>query len=348
MAEVSEAEVTIDNFTDEEWMEYSIQQRWSDGLPLLIPTVDAVERMLSFAPATNESFAAIPPRWVIPTIQSIAANAVMAGCRPEYFPSVLGALRAVSQPDYNLHGILATTHPCGPMLLFNGPSARKIGMRSGSNCLGQGWRANAAIGRALQLILRNIGGARPGETDRASHGGPAKYSFCFAEDEDASPWDPYHVRMGYSVEDDVVTSIAGEGPHNVNDHGSTKGDNVLTTVAGTMSQVGSNQMYCRGPCFIILGPEHAMTIHRDGYSIEDIQAILHNRSKVHFSRVADENLNPDVGNLAVPVVNDYCFLIPKPEDIHIVVAGGPGKHSVFVPSFSFTRVISETISSKVA
>jgi hypothetical protein len=276
---------------------------------------------------------------VIPTLQSLAANAVMAGCRSEYFPVVLAALRAVLTPEYNLHGSLATTHSCAPMLLVNGPLRKELEINCSSNCFGQGWRANATIGRALQLILLNLGGAKPGIMDRSTQGSPAKYAFCFGENEEQSPWEPYHVRRGFDVGDSVVTAIPAEAPHNVNDHGSTTGEGILTTIAGTISQVGANTIYGTAPYFIVFGPEHAQTVHRDGWTIPDIQEHLDMQSRVHVSRVSKDNQESYAG-MGRPLVDDHYHMTPSPDDIHILVAGGPGKHSAYIPPFGFTEACS--------
>ncbi len=342
MTDAADAEVLdIGELTQEAWMDYAIAQDWSDGLPLMMPTEDAVERFLAVARGINEPFPPITPRRVVPTLKSLAANAVMAGCKPEYFPAVLAGLRAVLVEDYNLHGTLATTHPCAPMLLINGPIRKDIGLNCSSNCFGQGWRSNAAIGRALQLILSNVGGAKPGVTDRSTMGSPAKYTFCFGENEEESPWEPYHVRKGFARGDSVVTAMAAEPPHNINDHGSTSAEGILTTIAGTISEVGTNNIYGKGPYFVVLGPEHAATLHRDGLSIADIQRELHHRSRVHISRVSNENRA--AYKETRPVADDHYHLAPTQDDIHVLVAGGPGKHSAFIPSFGMTAAPSVKI-----
>ena len=146
----------------------------------------------------NRPYAPVPPRQIIPTVQALAANAVMAGCKPEYFPVVTAALRGVLDPEYNLHGTLATTHSCAPMVMISGPIRKEINVNCGSNCFGQGWQANATIGRALGLMLLNVAGAKPGEMDRSTQGNPAKFTFCFGENEEENPWTPYHVQRGFA------------------------------------------------------------------------------------------------------------------------------------------------------
>ncbi|MGZ0189994.1 MAG: hypothetical protein ACKVH0_18655, partial [Alphaproteobacteria bacterium] len=272
---MSEAEVIdLGELSPEDWNDHAIEQGWSDGFPLYAPTEDKVARFVEICRGDNEPFPPMSPRRVIPTLSSIAANAVMAGCRPEYFPAVVAAVRAVLNPEYNLHGTLATTHPCAPMIMVNGPIRNEIEINCGSNCFGQGWRANATIGRALQLTLLNVGGAKPGEMDRSTQGSPSKYAFCFGENEEESPWEPYHVRRGFAAGDNVVTTMPCEAPHNINDHGSTTGEGLLATIAGTISQTGANTIYGTAPYMVALGPEHAATLHRDGWTIEAMQEKL--------------------------------------------------------------------------
>jgi len=343
MKDLSDSEtVDIGDLDAEDWNEYAIAQGWSDGMPLAVPTEAAVARFVAVARGDNQPFPPISPRQVIPTLQSLAANAVMAGCKPAYFPVVLAALRGVLDPDYNLHGTLATTHPCAPMLLVNGPIRKSLEINCAGNCFGQGWRANATIGRALELILLNVGGAKPQVMDRSTQGSPAKYSFCFGENEEESPWKPYHVRRGFKASDNVITVMSGEPPHNINDHASNTAEGILTTIANTISQPGSNLIYGKGPLVLILGPEHAATLHRDGCTIEGMQEDLFHRSRIHISRVSKENQASYASFDRFPV-KDHYHLTPTAEDIHILVAGGAGKHSAFVASFGGTAMISTRI-----
>jgi hypothetical protein len=330
-------DIDADAFND-----YAEAQGWSDGLPLVPPTEEKVAQFVETCRGDNEPFPPMSPRRVEPTLQTIAANAVMAGCRPEYFPSVVAAVRAVLRPEYNLHGSLATTHPCAPMLILNGPVRQQLGVNCGSNCFGQGWRANAAIGRALELTLLNVGGAKPGEMDRSTQGSPAKFTFCFGENEEESPWEPYHVRRGFAAEDSVVTALPCEPPHNINDHGSTSGIGILMTIAGSIAQTGANTMYRTAPYVVALGPEHAATLKRDGWTIEAMQEKLYEDSAVHASRVSPEN-RKNFEEWDQAPVNDLYYQSRSPEDIQILVAGGPGKHSAYIPTFGFTEVCSQRI-----
>ena len=329
----------------EAWNEYAEAQGWSDGFPLVMPTEAAVARFVETVRGDNEPIAPIAPRQVVPTKQSLAANAVMAGCRAEYFPAVMAAVRAVLDPDYNLHGVLATTHPCTQMVLVNGPLRAELDINCGSNCFGQGWRANATIGRALQLVLLNIGGARPGEMDRSTQGSPAKFAFCFGENEEESPWEPYHVRRGFGAGESVVTTLASEGPHNINAHARNTGEGLIATISGTMSHPGANTIYGIGPLFVAIGPEHAQTLKRDGWTITSMQEAMFEGSRVSMDRVSKENQDSYEGQ-DIPLINGHYYLTPSPEDIHIVVAGGPGKHSAYIPSFGGTMASSVRIASR--
>lgn len=340
MSDAAEDEVLdIGELDPEAWADYAEEQGWSDGLPLVPPTEAAVARMLEACRGDNEPFPPVTPRQVVPTLRSLAANAVMAGCRPEYFPVVLAALRGVLAPEYNLHGTLATTHSCAPMLLVNGPLRHALGINCGSNCFGQGWRANAAIGRALGLILLNVGGGKPAVMDRSTFGSPAKYSFCFGENQEESPWPPYHVRRGFDAEDSVVTVMSAEPNHNLNDHGSTTGEGLLTTFAGAIASPAANTVYGKGPYFVAFGPEHAATLGRDGWTVEAVQQFLFDRARVPVSQVSRENqaIYEDSGHTPQ---DGFYKVAPTPQDIHLLVAGGPGKHSAWIPSFGGTAAVS--------
>ena len=188
-----------------------IERGWSDGLPVLPPTGAAVEIMVAASGLdSNFSLGAMPPLNGRAAIEKLAANAVMAGCLPEYFPLVVAATKGVLLPGFNLDGVQTTTGNVAPMIIVNGPCRHRLKINSGANVLGQGWRANATIGRALRLIMANIGGATPGEFDKSTVGQPAKYTFCFGENEEASPWEPLHVErsVGSAWSDAVSVRVA--------------------------------------------------------------------------------------------------------------------------------------------
>lgn len=325
------------------WYRWAEERGFGDGLPTLPPTVQAVEQFLeTVGPLPVERLAPFPPLWRRPTALSLAANAVLAGLEPEWFPLVWAALEAVQEESFNLYGILATTHPCTPMVVVNGPVRREVGIAGGANCMGQGYRANAAVGRALHLALVNLGGARPGVLDRATAGTPAKFTFCFGENEEASPWDPYHVRRGFDRSASTVTVAAAEAPHNINDHGSTTAADILLTVAETMSTAGSNNLYLDGEHFVVLGPEHADTVAREGWSVEAVQEVLYERSRVHVNRVSRGN-RARFERMGIEPRGGYYYLGSGPDRIQVLVAGGDGKHSMWIPTFGQSRAISRAV-----
>ncbi|GAA2465170.1 MULTISPECIES: hypothetical protein [Actinomycetes] len=324
---------------------------WTDGLPVVVPTPRRVDAFL--AAATRDpgaSLGPIAPRGAELTLRGLAANAVMAGCLPEYMPVLEAAVLAMRQPDFNLYGMQMTTHPCALMVVVQGPLAGELGIASGAGCMGAGFRANGTIGRAVRLVAMNIGGARPGEgevagdIDRATQGSPAKWSFCFAENRGDSPWPPYAAQLpwsdGWEPTDDLVTVAAVEGPHNINDHQSSRGENLLMTIAATMSVPGANTVYRGGDQFLALGPEHARVLADSGLSRRDVQEHLFENARVDATRVGGEKLEEaslwggyrlrlDEWGHRVPIAR-------APEDIRIVVAGGTGKHSTWMPTFGAT------------
>jgi thiol-disulfide isomerase/thioredoxin len=198
-----------------EWddpIEQAYDRGWSDGLPIVPPTAERILRMLQGTQrSSSEVVGKVPPNLVDCSVEKVTINAVMAGCKPEYMPVVLAALEAALDPMFTLHGLLCTTCFSGPVIIVNGPIAKQIGMNWGINALGRGNRANATIGRALQLIVRNVGGGRPGEIDRATLGSPGKYTFCFAEDETDSTWEPLSIARGMKPGSNSVTLFQGDG-----------------------------------------------------------------------------------------------------------------------------------------
>jgi hypothetical protein len=326
-----------------------MEQGWGDGLPAIPPTR---ERVAAMCAATRrkpgEVVAVLVPRLGRATVEAVAANAVMAGALPEHLPVILAAVESVADPSFNLQAVQTTTHPCSPLVIVNGPIARRLGINAAGNAFGQGARANAAIGRALRLTLQNVGGARPGKEDRATQGHPGKYAYCVAENEAASPWEPLSVERGFSTRDSTVTVCGSEGPHNINDHGSTTAEGIVTTVAGTAAIAGSNNIYLGGEPLIVLGPEHAATVASSGWSKDDFKRALWVRACVPLERLAPENIerfatiHPEgfkdrpAGSLA-PVARDW-------RDIMVVVTGGAGKHSVYIPTFGSTRSVTRRIS----
>jgi hypothetical protein len=218
------------------------------------------------ARAADEVVATVGPDFAECTVEKAAINAVMAGCRPEYLPVVLAALEAACTDEFNMHGLLCTTWFAGPVVIVNGPIATEIGMNSGVNALGQGNRANATIGRALQLIVRNIGGGRPGEIDRATLGGPGKYTFCFAEDEAGSPWEPLSVERGFPAGTSTVTLFAGSGPHGFGDQKSRQPESLARSMAWALDGVFHPKLALTADAVLVVSPEHARVFREAGWS----------------------------------------------------------------------------------
>jgi hypothetical protein len=316
------------------------EREWCDGLPIVPPTEDRVRRMLGGAPA-DRSFGAMPPLWRQATLEKLAVNAVMAGCESAHFPVIVAAVQAMLEPSFNLYGVQATTHPVAPLSIVHGPIATALGVHAGSGCFGPGFRANATIGRAIRLILLNVGGAWPGRHDMATQGSPAKFSYCIAERAD-SPWGPLH---GH----DAVTMFGGEPPHNVNDHVSTTAGGILTNVADTAVSLGSNVgwYFSQSQLLIVLGPEHAQTIAGDGFSREDVQRFVFEHARLPLRLLKRGGMwgIQDWPRWMHAIGDDDALLpqVPSPDDVLVIVAGGPGKHSAVVPNCTFSRAVTRPV-----
>jgi hypothetical protein len=240
---------------------------WSDGLPVVLPTEARVLRMLEGTDrAPSDVVATVPPDLVPCTVEKVAVNAVLAGCRPEYLPVVLAAVEAACTDEFNMHGLLATTYFSGPTVIVNGPVADAIGMNSGINAMGQGNRANATIGRALQLVVRNVGGGRPGGVDRAALGNPGKYTFCFAEAEQGSPWEPLAVERGLPQGTSAVTLFAGEGVRGVVDQASRAPESLARSFAACLRTVAHPKLAIAFDAMLVVSPEHARVFADAGWS----------------------------------------------------------------------------------
>jgi hypothetical protein len=251
---------------EDEW-EAAFERGWSDGLPLVPPTPERVLRMLEGARRDpGEEIGSVPPDLVPCTVEKVAINAVMAGCKPEHLPVVLAAVEAALQEPFCMHGLLATTWFSGPLVVVNGPIARAIEMNSGMNALGQGNRANAAIGRALQLVVRNVGGGKPGGVDRATLGWPGKLGFCFAEDEDGSPWEPLSVERGIAPGTSAVTLFAAGGLQGILDQQSRTPESLAASFAACLRAVVHPKLPILTDAMLVVCPEHARVFREAGWS----------------------------------------------------------------------------------
>ena len=318
--------------------EFMFDQGFSDGLPLVPPTAERVVRMLAGTPRGSQDIVAVaPPNMAPVSIEKIAINAVMAGCKPEYLPVVIAALEAVCTDDFNMHGVTATTMGASPVLVVNGPIRERIGMNSGLSALGAGNRANATIGRALRLIIRNVGGARPGGVDRSTLSTPMKFTMCFAEWEEGSPWEPLHVERGFKAEDSVVTAFGmTSGPVQIVDQESRKPDQVAGSLGLGLESVFLTKIHRMSTdALLVVCPEHVHSLTSEGpYS----KARLRARIQAVTARPLREMVANEVSGAGIPVevaakMTEAHLATPygkfaSEDNIHIVVAGSEaGKFS---------------------
>jgi hypothetical protein len=251
----------------EDDVEAAYERGWTDGLPVVPPTEARVLRMLQGTTrAPDEVVAVVPPDLVECTVEKVAVNAVLAGCLPEHLPVVLACVEAACTDEFNVHGLLATTWLSGPMVVVNGPVRRRLGMNSGGNAFGQGNRANATIGRALQLVIRNVGGGRPGGVDRATFGNPGKYTFCFAEDEEGSPWEPLSVWRGFPEGASTVTLFAAEGVRGIVDQLSREPESLARSFAVCLRTAAHPKLVLGFDAVLAVSPEHGRVFREAGWT----------------------------------------------------------------------------------
>jgi hypothetical protein len=322
---------------------------WGDGLPLVPPTEERVDAMLSGGAGAaggdeiadpDEVIATLEPRLGEATRRAIAVNAVLAGCPPGVLPVLVTAVRGLARPELNLRGVNATTHPVAPLLIVHGEAVGRMGFNAGLGTFGPGTRANATVGRALRLILLHIAGARPGSGDASTQGQPSKYAYCIAENESASPWESYPRSLGVDAAS-AVTLHCGENPHNFHDMESEAPGPILDKAATVMATLGSNNApVSSAEFFVVLGPEHAATIAGAGWARRDVQFYLYERARLPagvFRGAFDvTQYRPWLHALrdedAMPITD-------HPDQIRVLVAGGPGKHSCVIPSWGMTKSV---------
>lgn len=322
-------------------------RNWSDGLPLVRPTRERVARYLRATGRDPQTLIGrIAPSFGAATVERIAINAAMTGGDPRALPVLIAAVEAMCDPAFNLQGVQTTTNPAAPWLIVNGPVAAELDMNAGINCLGPGNWANASIGRALRLVLLNLGGGVPGLMDRATHGQPAKYTFCCAENEAENPWEPLHVDRGCAAGTSAVTVVATSGTLNMNSH-SKDADDIIKVFADTLAHPTSNDYWYAGAPFIILAPEHAQVFRRAGLSKADVQRRLWEESKMSATRLSAKDFTrPEHARAAELGALAHDAMIPitaGPELIGIIVAGGPGTHSVYVPGYGNSRPVTREV-----
>ncbi len=313
---------------------------WGDGLPLVAPTAERVDAMLAGCADPGEVVAVLPPRFGEATRHTLAVNAVMAGCLPAHLPVLEAAVRALARPELNLRGVNATTHCVAPLLVVHGEVARSAGYHGGLGAFGPGNRANAATGRALRLVLLHVAGATVGDGDASTQGGPAKYGYCVAENVDASPWPAYPTSVGVDAPS-AVTVHCGEAPHNVHDMESDDPARILDKVASAMASTAQNNACISGGEYLVaLCPEHAATCADAGWSRRDVASHLFQKARLPVAELkrafALRAWAPWMERLSD---HEDAPMTDHPDNIRVLVVGGPGKHSSVIPSWGMTRSV---------
>jgi hypothetical protein len=304
---------------------------WTDGLPVVPPTSERISAMLDAAGLEpDKQLAFIENRQVSVTAEKVAINAVMAGCKAEYMPVVAAAIEALGDPLYGYHGPATSTGGSAVFMVVNGPIAREIDLNSGDNLFGPGWRANATIGRAVRLVMRNVIGTMPGELDRSSLGHGGKYSYCIAENEVDSPWPPFHTTRGFKAEQNAVTIFAALAPHQYSNQLSSTPEGILATACAHMKiSAGSG----RQPQYAMVFPgEHQATMKKAGWAREDVQRYVFENSKVSVAEL--KRLHMKAGEITREDETAMMSVVETPQDLLVIAAGGKaGVQSCFIPGW---------------
>jgi hypothetical protein len=310
---------------------------WTDGLPIIPPTIGKVEEMLRYVDrARDEVIGELDPLKGQATVEKVAINAVMAGCRPEYLPIIIAAVEAIAEPDFNLRGVQTTDENVTPLLIINGPIGRQLDINSSFGALGPGWQANATIGRAIRLILNNIGGGWPWAVSLAGIGQPGRYTLCLAENEAANPWKPLHVELGYAKQKNTVTVLRVETAINV-----TGGLSEVASVMGSMAS--SFTIVNAGKVTVILAPFVAQKLAAQGWTKDDVKRHLHDHGRVSPQEWKESWIGTLIGSERFPewvkegVKQGAVPVVRTPEDITVIVAGGDMAipQHVYFPSWGF-------------
>lgn len=325
------------------------KRRWTDGLPVIPPEKEMIDKIIEILKLNPDEEAGIfPPLMRKGTVKQVVVNTIMAGCLPEYIAAVISALKAMLDEDCQLYSIQSATNAATPLIFFNGPIVKELKINSGANLFGSGCRANATIGRAVHLVLQNIGGEIPGETDLSTHGQPGKYTFCIAEAEDSSPWEPYHVEKGFDRHDSTVSVVGSNGPQNIFAYGCETGEQILDTIVGAITALGNNNIiFSTGP-LIILSPEHAATIAKSGYSRRKVKEYLFEKGRIPLSvfapRTREGLLHRRSRWFDRKIDTEQIGIADDADDITIIVAGGAGIHSQFLSTCFSKGVVTRKIS----
>jgi len=318
-----------------EAIELCYEKGWTDGLPVIPPTPERVHAMLDAVRlAPQHEVVYIAHRAVAITAEKVAINAVLAGCTPAYMPVVLAAIEAIGDPAWGYHGPGTSTGGAAVLIVVNGPIAQELDINAGDNLFGPGWRANATIGRAVRLVMRNVCGSRPGTLDRGTLGHPGKLSYVIAENEAESPWPPLHVERGFSPTQSAVTVMAAEAPHQFYNQLSNTAEGILTTLCDDMRISGN--VVGQPQYLVILAGEHMRTIASDGWTKAQIRQFVFDHTQnslAHLKRThrLSGRVTPEDEDRLRP-------LIESPEDVFIVAAGGrAGAFSAYIPGWGSKR-----------
>ena len=309
---------------------------FGDPLPVIPPTVERVERMLQATPLDPEEvIGQIPPCYGEATVEKIAANAVMAGCAPEMMRALIPLVRALCDERLNIHGVQATTHFAAPLIVVNGPIRNELGFAFRQNVFSNVRRANSTLGRAMQLILLNLGGGRPDGIDMSALGNPGKFSYCIAENEEENPWEPLHVELGFRPDQSTLTLFAAEPPRGVAEHKARSAKNLLKAVTRALATVFTYRACLGYEAIVVLVPEHVKTIHRDGFRKQDVRQFLFENTGIPvraYDGEAGEGTQFVAHYKEVTIDGERCYQkFRAPEAIKIIVAGGTaGKFSAVI------------------
>lgn len=323
--------------------EYLFEEEWSDGLPMIPPTPEGVERMLQgTARDRHELIGIIPPGWGKATVERIAINGLMAGCKPAYMPVLIAAVQAVTDERYRLQGSQGTTDCIAPLLVINGPITAALGFESTAGCFGHGTRANATVGRALNLILLTLGGAIPGKIKKSTLSQPGTYSFCIAENAAASPWEPLHVERGFELEASTVTALAAAPMSQVSDHCNATAAGILTSLCDSMAVLGNCAVYRASESVVTFPPEFAAVFQREGWSKQEVKQYVHEHARRPVKELRqggewnDETLMHLPPEIDLADDNTALSAVHHPDDLIVVVAGGEaGRWMSLTPGWGY-------------
>ncbi len=319
--------------------EFCFDRDFADPLPVVPPTVERVDRMLAaVALPPDEIIAHVPPNYAAASVEKIAANAVMAGCRPDYMPVLLPLVRALCDERLDIHGVQGTTHFAAPLVVINGPVRQELGFACGSNVFSNAARANSTIGRALQLVLRNLGGAAPGRIDMSTMGNPGRFSFVIGENEEASPWEPLCTDFGIPAGSNAATLYCAEPPRPVSEHKARTAQVLLRAICPVLANLWSYRVCKRPEALVVIGPEHAATLKRSGFSKQDVVEFLYENTGVPVSEYdgdGGEGTHEAEWYEECVIRGVRCYRkFRSPSAIRVMVAGGPaGKFSAVLGSW---------------